>query len=310
MTNPISAASARQAAGLYRSRFSVLRSRFAFKFGARFGVRGSGFGFEFGFARRELLSRASGRLGIAAGAAVLAWASVMVEAQTTTKKPAPQTSKPAPQTSKPAPQTSKPASPVPPTIEVPEMKCQAALGVGVATKREFCDILSGRTPLEGLIITLPPHRGDVTLVFDLHNRHTYSEELMKAKRGFARYTAVIGALAMDNTLIRRAAIETEFRTAKDLFDRIGGGAGPGGVRAVAPAGVEHVRLVIPEAENEISLLGEKVTVETFDGSATYSSPGRPIAVVSNVTIEYRPAPPPKPAPSVKPPPPKQPPAKK
>ena len=126
---------------------------------------------------------------------------------------------------------------------------------------------------------------------------------------------MIGALAMDNTLIQRAAIQTEFRAAADLFDRIGGGAGPGGVRAVAPAGVEHIRLAIPEAENEISLLGEKVTIDGVDGSATYSSPGRPIAVVSNVTIEYRPAPPPspapaaKPAPASKPPPPKQPPAK-
>ena len=238
------------------------------------------------------------RLGVAAGAAVFAWASVMIEAQTTTRKPAPQTRKPAPA-----------APPVQPTTAVPEMKCPTPLGVGVATKREFCDILSGRTPLEGLIITLPPHRGDVTLVFDLHNRHTYSDELMKAKRGYARYTAVIGALAMDNTLIRRAAIETEFRTAKDLFDRIGGGAGPGGVRAVAPAGVEHVRVIIPEAENEISLLGEKVTIETFEGTATYSAASRPIAVVSNVTIEYRPAPP-KPAPPAKQPPPKQPPAKK
>ena len=133
---------------------------------------------------------------------------------------------------------------------------------------------------------------------------------MKAKRGYARYTAVIGALAMDNTLIRRAAIQTEFRALSDLFDRIGGGAGAGGVRAVAPVGVEHIRMTIPEAENEISLLGEKVTVDTVDGSATYSSPGRPIAVVSDVTIEYRPAPPPKPAPPAKQPPPKQPPAKK
>jgi hypothetical protein len=199
------------------------------------------------------------------------------------------------------------------------MKCPTVLGVGVTTKREFCDILSGRTPLEGLIITLPPHRGDLILMFDLHNRHTYSDELMKAKRGYARYTAMIGALAMDNTLIQRAAITTEFRAATDLFDRIGGGggAGPGGgVRAVAPAGVEHIRIAIPQAENEISLLGEKVTVDSIDGSATYSSPGRPIAVVSNVTIEYRPAPPPKPAPAAKPapagkqPPPKQPPAKR
>src|SRR5574339_663324 len=186
-----------------------------------------------------------------AALAICVCAAIDVAAQTTTRKPAPQTRKPAP-------------APVQPTTAVPEMKCPAPLGVGVTTKREFCDILSGRTPLEGLIITLPPHRGDVTLVFDLHNRHTYSEELMKAKRGFARYTAVIGALAMDNTLIRRAAIETEFRTAADLFDRIGGGAGAAGVRAVAPVGVEHVRLVIPEVEDEISLLGEKVTVDTLD----------------------------------------------
>jgi hypothetical protein len=40
----------------------------------------------------------------------------------------------------------------------------------------------------------------------------------------------------------------------------------------------------------------KVTVERLDGTATYSSPGRPVAVVSNVQIEYTPAPPPKPAP--------------
>lgn len=245
------------------------------------------------------MTNPASRLAIAAGAAFFAWASVMLEAQTTTRKPAPQTRKPAPA-----------APPVQPTTAVPEMKCPVVLGVGVSTKREFCDILSGRTPLEGLIITLPPHRGDVTLVFDLHNRHTYSEELMKTKRGFARYTAVIGALAMDNTLIRRAAIQTEFRAATDLFDRIGGGAGAGGVRAVAPAGVEHVRITIPEVENEVSLLGEKVTVDSVDGSATYSSPGRPIAVVSNVTIEYRPAPPPKPVPAAKQPPPKQPPAKK
>ena len=239
---------------------------------------------------------------VAAGAAALICASVAVEGQAR-RGAAPQTRKPAP-------------PPVQLTTAVPEMKCPTVLGVGLTTKREFCDILSGRTPLEGLIITLPPHRGDLTLLFDLHNRHTYSDELMKAKRGYARYTAVIGALAMDNTLIRRAAIQTEFRAAADLFDRIGGGAGPGGIRAVAPAGVEHIRLAIPEAENEISLLGEKVTVDTIDGSATYSSPGRPIAVVSNVTIEYRPAPPPKPTPAAKPapaskqPPPKQPPAKR
>ena len=170
---------------------------------------------------------ASGKM-LAAGAASLVRSTRLgrADARKPRRKPAPQTRKPAP-------------PPVQLTKAVPEMKCPSVLGVGVTTMREFCDILSGRTPLEGLIITLPPHRGDLTLMFDLHNRHTYSDELMKAKRGYARYTAMIGALAMDNTLIQRAAIQTEFRAAADLFDRIGGGAGPGGVKAVAPAGVEQ-----------------------------------------------------------------------
>ena len=79
------------------------------------------------------------------------------------------------------------------------------------------------------------------------------------------------------------------------MDRIGGGAGPGGLKAVAPTGTEHVTITIPETEQKVSILGEKLTVERADGTppATYSSPGRPIAVISNVMIEYRPGPPPR-----------------
>ena len=58
-------------------------------------------------------------------------------------------------------------------------------------------------------------------------------------------------------------------------------------------------MVIPEDEMQVSILGEKLTVERLDGTATYSSAGRPIAVISNVMIEYRPAPPPRPAPAKK-----------
>jgi hypothetical protein len=32
------------------------------------------------------------------------------------------------------------------------------------------------------------------LTFDLHNLHLYSEELVKARRAYARYTATIGVL--------------------------------------------------------------------------------------------------------------------
>ena len=176
----------------------------------------------------------------------------------------------------------------------PEMKCPTPLGVGVSSKREYCDVMSGRDPAEGILILLPPHHGPVTLTFDLHNRHTYSEEQVKANRASARYTAVIGALTMDNTLISRAAVQSEFRKASDLVERIGGGAGPGGVKAVAPTGTEAITITVPEAETQVSLLGEKLTVDRADGTATYTSPGRPIAVISNVMIEYQPPPPPPP----------------
>jgi hypothetical protein len=143
-----------------------------------------------------------------------------------------------------------------------------------------------------VLINIPPHRGPATLTFDLHNLHLYSEEQVKAKRAFTRYTATIGVLTMDNTLVNRAVVQSEFRSAADLFDRVGGGAGPGGVKAVAPTGVEPIVVTIAEADEQVSLLGEKVTVEGVSGpTTTFSQPGRPIAVVSNVLIEYRPAPP-------------------
>jgi hypothetical protein len=176
----------------------------------------------------------------------------------------------------------------------PDMKCPAPLGVGVKTKVAFCEVMAGRDPAGGVLIQIPPHRGVATLTFDLHNLHTYSEEQVRAKRGYARYTATIGVLTMDNTLISRAVVQSEFRTAADLVDRVSGGAGPGGVKAVAPAGTESISIAIPEAELQVSLLGEKVAVERVDGAATYTQPGRPIAVVSNVMLEYRPGPPPKP----------------
>ena len=197
------------------------------------------------------------------------------------------------QTRKPA---RRPAAPlVPLRKEAAELTCPTPLGIGVKTRLAFCDVMSGRDPAGGILIKLPQHRGPVALTFDLHNRHTYSEEQVKANRGFSRYTATIGVLTPDNTLISRAVVQNEFRKAADLVDRVGGGAGPGGVKAVAPTGTESVAITIPEEEEQVSILGEKVTVERLDGTATYSSPGRPVAVISNVMIEYRPGPPPKPA---------------
>ncbi len=194
-----------------------------------------------------------------------------------------------------AAQTGKPRSTAarrPKMVTVPaSIICPSVLGTGVNTHRQFCDVLAGRDPKAGIIVTFPSHRGTLTLSFDLHNRETYSEEQVKAGRAYAQHTATIGVLTLDNTLLSRAAVQTEFRTAKDLFDRVAGGAGAGGVKAVAPVGDEHVNLTIPDKVEEVSILGEKLNVVNVDGTENFSTPGRPIAIISNVAVEYTPAPP-------------------
>ena len=185
----------------------------------------------------------------------------------------------------------KPAAPAgPPKTEAPEMTCPAPLGAGVTTKTAYCEVAIGRDPTAGVLVTFPPHRGPVTLTFDLHARHTYSEE---DSHVYTRYTASVGVLTMDNTLVSRALVMAEYRSAKDLLERIAGGAGPGGVKAVAPIGDEKISIAVPESESQVSILGEKLTVERQDGTQTFQQPGRLIAAISNVMIEYHPGPPPK-----------------
>lgn len=179
--------------------------------------------------------------------------------------------------------------------EPAKVNCPQVLGQGVQSSRAFCDVVITRDPAEGVIIPLPPHTGAVTLTFDLHNRHTYSEELAKTSRGYRRYTAMVGVLAADNTPLGRAVVHSEFRNVRDLFDRISGGTGPGGVKAVAPTGVEPVTIVIPadEPTDSLSIVGLRLTEARIDGSDQFVASGRPIAIISNVMLEYRPGPAPR-----------------
>lgn len=217
--------------------------------------------------------------------AVLALALLAMPVAAQTKKTPP---RPATRRAPARPATLPPLTRVPATLV-----CPAELGEGVATRRRFCDVLSGREPKEGVVVTLPPHVGTATLSFEVHNRHTYSADLVKQKLGYRHYTATIGVLLMDGTLIDRAVVDSEFRTERDLYDRVGGGAGPGGVKAVAPSGAEFVQFVLPDAATEVSVLGEKLTVVRPDGTDVFTAAGRPVASISNVMLEYRPAPPPR-----------------
>jgi hypothetical protein len=179
--------------------------------------------------------------------------------------------------------------PVQPRVDPAKVTCPESLGTGVRTGDQYCFVIAGRDPAQGVLIDIPPHTGDVTLRFDLHNRHTYSEEQMRSGRGYAKYTAVIGVLSMKGDLIDRAGVQTEFRSAKDIYERITGGAGPGGMKAVAPVGVEEIRITVPAEYTQVSLLGEVLDSYTPAGRES-ASPGRPVAIVSKVTVEYRPKP--------------------
>ena len=94
---------------------------------------------------------------------------------------------------------------------------------------------------------------------------------------------------MKGDLLDRGAVQSEFRSATDLYERIAGGAGPGGVKAVAPLGHEQITMTVPADVDQVSLLGELLDATTAAGHET-ATPGRTVAIISNVRVEYRPAP--------------------
>jgi hypothetical protein len=173
------------------------------------------------------------------------------------------------------------------------MQCPSILGNGLQTQRLYCDVLGGPDPGGALRVTLPPHAGPLTLFFTLHNRQTYSESEVKAGRAFARYTATVQVAAATGETLGEAVVQSEFRTERDLVERIAGGAG-GGPKAIAPTGSERVVFTVPEGVLEVALVGARLTIERVGGTEVVTAPGRPYVVVSGVEIEYRPAPPPPP----------------
>jgi hypothetical protein len=173
--------------------------------------------------------------------------------------------------------------------EAPLMQCPSILGNGLSTQRLYCDVLAGADAASAMRITVPAHTGSATLEFTLHNRHTYSESEVKAGRAFARYLATLQVTTGGGEPVGAAVVVSEFRTEKDLIERIGGGAGPGGAKAVAPTGAERVIMPLPAGVSEVLIAGERLVIERLGGREVITAPGRPLAVVSQVEIEYRPA---------------------
>ena len=167
--------------------------------------------------------------------------------------------------------------------------CASDLGAGLTSRRAYCDVLITKSGQDSVFMSIPPHTGPATLSFDLHNRFTVPASGTPAGEWFMRATAQVAIVRPTGQIIERVAVRSEFRTIKDLFDRISGGAPPGGIKAVAPGKAEPLKVVIPAGLNGAGIVGVKLQYSTLaQPNVVADTPGRPIAIVSNVRVEYVP----------------------
>lgn len=177
------------------------------------------------------------------------------------------------------------AAPAAPAVrrETPKFTCPAVAGVGVTTKRRYCDIRIVDIVEDGIRIDVPPHTGAAVLQFDLHNRFTASGRAIAP----SRQDVLVAVVDKDGKILERAAIRGELRTDKDLFDRLGAATGRGTV-ATAPGLPQRIRISIPAAATFVSLIGVRLDVQLPSKLERIETVGRPIGLVSNFEISYTP----------------------
>jgi hypothetical protein len=164
--------------------------------------------------------------------------------------------------------------------------CASNLGQGVKTSRYFCDVIVAPTGKDSVSMTIPAHAGASTLHFQLHPRFEVPPTDETPAVAYRRQTAFVAVVGPTGTVIDQAAVSGEFRVSGDLFDRMTG-AGPGGLKVVAPGAPVPVRVVIPANVSAIGIVGLRVVVETRFGQRAFPEQGQPVAIVSDWRIEYR-----------------------
>ncbi len=183
-----------------------------------------------------------------------------------------------------APQAKKKPAPAKPAVAT-DVTCPADLGKGLKSKRAFCDITIGTDPAAGIFMRVPPHTGASTLLFDLHNRFTVAGATLT----FANAAALVAVLnGNSGAVIERAAVSGDLRKELDLFDRLSGAAA-GESKNVAPGRPQSVKIALPAVVTSISIVGVRLETKTKDGRVEFTTPGRPVAIGSNLRIEYTPA---------------------
>jgi hypothetical protein len=212
------------------------------------------------------------------------WLVLLVTLSTAALAAAPQKSRAKPPAKTPAKSAQKAAPPAP-TKLVQQAECPSPLGEGVKSQRGFCDLAIATDTSKGVVMRIPPHKGASTLQFDLHNRFAVSGKTLP----FASATALVAVVnAVGGAEIGRAAVTGELRKELDLFDRISG-SGPGGTKAIAPGRAQPVKITLPAAVSVISIVGLKLEAASASGREVFTTAGRPIAIVSNLRLEYTPS---------------------
>lgn len=168
--------------------------------------------------------------------------------------------------------------------ETPRFTCPAVAGVGVNTKRRYCDIRIVEIVEDGIRIEIPPHTGAAVLQFDLHNRFTASGRTIAP----SRQDVVMAIVDKDGQILDRAAVRGELRTEKDLFDRLAASTGRGTI-VTAPGLPTRIRVSIPAAAAFVSLVGLRLDVQLPTKLERIETVGRPIGLASNFEITYTPA---------------------
>lgn len=167
--------------------------------------------------------------------------------------------------------------------ETPKTACPAVAGVGVNTKRRYCDVRIAEIVEDGIRVELPARSGAAVLQFDLHNRFTASGRTVQP----SRQDALVALVSPEGKIVDRAVVRGELRTEKDLFDRLAGASGRG-TAATAPGLPQRVRVSVPAGPAFVALVGLRQDVQLPTRFDTYETSGRPIALASNFEISYTP----------------------
>jgi hypothetical protein len=169
-----------------------------------------------------------------------------------------------------------------------QMTCAEDLGLGVASHRHFCDVIVASVVADSVSVPIPPHTGAATLMFDLHNRFTVPAGQVDPSQSFTRQTAVVAVVRQTGDVIDRAAVSRDYRTPADLFDRIAGSGRSAAPKADAPGAPQPIKVTIPAGLGIVGIVGSRLEEWRATGRGAYDEPGRAIAIVSNVRVEYTP----------------------